>query len=320
MPIRFTALASGSRGNSALIRAGGIGTLIDLGLPRREMTLRLAQAGCDWRQIGAVLLTHTHGDHIQKSTLRDLADRGIPLYCHERHRLAMKSEPAFLQLDAAGLVRHYDPDRAFLSPSGVQVEPIELSHDGGPTFGFRVEGRGARGEAASSIGYVADSGTWNRAIADALTDVHLLGVEFNHDVDLQRKSGRPWHLIARNLGDRGHLSNDQAAALVRTVLDQSALGSLRDVVLLHLSEHCNEPTIALKSARAAVKDCGKGVAVHAASQYVASPDLVLRKPVRSRRKATAGSGPYLAGFPWETPGPAVPTHQIEPECGGLFRE
>ena len=64
---------------------------------------------------------------------------------------------------------------------------------------------------------MADTGCWTGAAADALTDVDLLAVEFNHDVEMQRRSGRPWHLIARNLGDRGHLSNDQGAALVAEV-------------------------------------------------------------------------------------------------------
>ena len=51
-------------------------------------------------------------------------------------------------------------------------------------------------------------------MAEAMVDVDLLGVEFNHDVELQRRSGRSPALIARNLGDRGHLSNRQGADLL----------------------------------------------------------------------------------------------------------
>ncbi len=50
-------------------------------------------------------------------------------------------------LDTAGLIRHYD-DRPFLTPAGIRVEPLELSHDG-PTFGFRVEVKPARARAPS---------------------------------------------------------------------------------------------------------------------------------------------------------------------------
>ena len=44
-------------------------------------------------------------------------------------------------------------------------------------------------------------------MAESLADVDVLGVEFNHDVAMQKSSPRPEFLIARNLGDRGHLSN-----------------------------------------------------------------------------------------------------------------
>ena len=42
-----------------------------------------------------------------------------------------------------------------------------------------------------SIGYLADSGTWSEAIAQALAGVDVLGVEFNHDVAMQRSSKSP---------------------------------------------------------------------------------------------------------------------------------
>ena len=55
-------------------------------------------------------------------------------------------------------------------------------------------------------------------LADALSGVDLLALEFNHDVAMQRSSGRHPMLIARVLGDEGHLSNAQAAALLRQTL------------------------------------------------------------------------------------------------------
>ncbi len=78
-------------------------------------------------------------------------------------------------------------------------------------------------------------------MAESLTDVDVLGVEFNHDVALQKSSPRPEFLIARNLSDEGHLSNRQGAELVQAVLARSRDGALRHVVLLHLSEQCNQP-------------------------------------------------------------------------------
>ena len=100
----------------------------------------------------------------------------------------------------------------------------------------------------------------------------LLAVEFNHDLDLERASRRPAFLIARILGDEGHLSNDQAAALVRAVVARSTPGRLRHLVQLHLSGDCNKPALARAAARGVVP---AGVRVHTAEQHRAGRVLRL---------------------------------------------
>ena len=293
MPIQFAVLASGSRGNASLVRAGHAGLLIDLGLAAKSLIARLDGVGSALDRVGSAVLTHTHGDHVHPSAIRMLLLRKIPLYCHEGHRRALADRPGFRDLDALGLVRHYD-DRPFLAPSGLRIEPVELSHDGGPTYGFRVEGRPERGSRPVSVGYMADTGCWSGAMADAMADVAALGVEFNHDVTLQLNSGRGHHLIRRNLGDRGHLSNAQGAGLISAVLDRSTPGSLKDVVLLHLSEQCNRPRLAIEVAREAVRASGRRVAIHAARQFQAYPNLHIKA---GRRRPPVASN---RAFPWET--------------------
>ncbi len=86
MSVQFAMLASGSRGNAALVRSGGAGLLIDLGLGSRALDARLASVDARWDHIAAALLTHTHGDHVDDASLLALARRGLPLYCHEGHR------------------------------------------------------------------------------------------------------------------------------------------------------------------------------------------------------------------------------------------
>jgi phosphoribosyl 1,2-cyclic phosphodiesterase len=280
MPLQFAVLASGSRGNATLVKTGGSGLLVDFGIGPRAIERRLASVGSAWADIRAVVLTHTHGDHIDGATLGRLAHRGIPLYCHDGHLGELRRLEPFPLLDAARLIRTYD-DRPFLTPDGHRVEPIELSHDGGPTFGFRFEGRAERGARPVALGYLADTGIWSANMADALGDVDLLGVEFNHDVELQRNSGRSRYLIARNLGNRGHLSNVQGAALIEAILNRSSPGGLRHVVLLHLSQQCNRPDLAVRVARAAIRGTGRRIAVHAAEQGVASPNLLVT-PRRGR--------------------------------------
>jgi phosphoribosyl 1,2-cyclic phosphodiesterase len=288
--VQFAVLASGSGGNSTLVRGDGPGLLIDVGIGPRALRERLESVGAGWSEVAVVVLTHTHGDHIDSGTFSEVARRRLSLHCHEGHRAALAADPGFRRLDDAGLVFCYEEDRPFLTATGVRLEPIALRHDGGPTFGFRIEASAGRRSRPVSIGYIADTGSWCDGMAEALADVDVLGVEFNHDVAMQKSSGRPWVLIKRNLGDRGHLSNSQGAELVEAVLKRSRRGALKHLVLLHLSRQCNRPALALEAARSAVRDAGRRVAVHAARQDPAHPNLWVRPGYRpARRAAPAGS-------------------------------
>jgi phosphoribosyl 1,2-cyclic phosphodiesterase len=289
--------------------------LIDVGIGPRALRERLESVGAGWSAVGAVALTHTHGDHVDSGTFAEVARRRVFLYCHEGHRATLAGDAGFQQLEEAGLVSCFEEDRPFLTANGVRLEAISLRHDGGPTFGFRVEVSGARRARPVSIGYLADCGSWSEGMADALTDVDALGVEFNHDVGLQKSSGRPWVLIKRNLGDRGHLSNNQAAELVEAVLRRSRQGVLQHLVLLHLSEQCNRPTLAIDAARSAVREAGRRVAVHAAQQCPAHPNLW----IRPGRRAVRSTGSRFVSPP---PSPSTGAVRVgaPPGLVGLFDE
>ncbi len=267
MSLRFTMLASGSSGNACLLESGGFGLLIDVGLGPRQLAARLAAAGRSWDAVQAVLLTHTHSDHWKDRTLAYLHRRGIPFYCHLAcHDLLRSYSPAFIELAAGGLIRPFEASQEFIAAQGLRCRALPVRHDGGPTFGFRVEGpRDLFGQAAT-VGYVADLGCWDEALADGLCDVDVLAVEFNHDPAMELASGRSPRLIERVLGDEGHLSNAQGAALVRAVLARSDAGRLRHLVQLHLSRHCNRPALARQAAEKILGDFPFVVEVHTASQ------------------------------------------------------
>jgi hypothetical protein len=137
-------------------------------------------------------------------------------------------------------------------------------------------------------------------MADALADVTLLGLEFNHDEHMQRTSSRPRHLIHRNLGPRGHLSNRQAAGLVRAILKRSRPDRFRHLVLLHMSQHCNAPELAVGAAEEARRASGHWFSIHASCPRSGGPDLVLPRAGSGRRAAAiARTDPELSLFPWE---------------------
>jgi phosphoribosyl 1,2-cyclic phosphodiesterase len=306
MGLRFTVLASGSAGNASVVHIDGFGALIDIGLGPRQLSARLGSAGLSWSAIKAVLLTHTHSDHWKDRSLAYLLRHEIPLYCHPEHHPVLDSySPAWRALLEANLVRSFEPGVDFHLAPGLRCRPIPLRHDGGATFGFRLEGPADLFGHGAALGYVADLGSWDDDLAEQLTEVDLLAVEFNHDVDLEHASGRTPHLIARVLGDDGHLSNEQAAALLGTVLARSTEGRLKHVVQLHLSQDCNRPALARKAAHTILSALPTRVELHTASQDVPGSTLHLhptqgkaqRSGPRQRRSARPASPhPWLPGL------------------------
>jgi phosphoribosyl 1,2-cyclic phosphodiesterase len=315
MALRFTVLASGSGGNASLVQTENFGVLIDAGLGPRQLAARLKAAGLSWSLVQAVLLTHTHSDHWKDRTLAHLTRRQIPLYCHpDHHPPLLTYSPAFAGLLSAGLVRPFEAGQDLALAPGLRCRPLPIRHDGGATFGFRLEGSPDLFGRPVALGYVADLGSWDEDLVGHLADVDLLAVEFNHDVDLEYASGRTPHLIARVLGDEGHLSNEQAAALVQAVLRRSPAGRLQHLVQLHLSRDCNRPALAQKAARAALAGLSTAARVHTAHQDVPTPALHVGVPpaaarpargVRAPRRAHGPGQKWLPGLEEEGPPPAA---------------
>lgn len=272
----FTVLASGSAGNASLLEVDGFGVLLDIGLGPRQLADRLAASGRSWRNVQAVLLTHTHSDHWRGRSLASLLAKRIPLYCHEEHLSDLAGGCPEYVIDGLrrfGLLRTYSEVQPLEFGGAFRCTPLALRHDGGATFGFRFTSPGDLFGGEWSIGYLADLGSWNERLIEALLDVDLLALEFNHDVAMQRSSGRHPMLIARVLSDEGHLSNEQAADLLRETLRRSITGRLRQLVQLHLSRQCNRPALARAAAQGVFEELGQAIAIHSASQHAPSPPL-----------------------------------------------
>ena len=63
--MRISVLSSGSRGNSTLVETKDTKVLIDLGVTKSYIEERLKELEVDSNEIKAILITHTHVDHIQ---------------------------------------------------------------------------------------------------------------------------------------------------------------------------------------------------------------------------------------------------------------
>jgi phosphoribosyl 1,2-cyclic phosphodiesterase len=302
MTARFTVLASGSTGNACLLQADGFGLLIDCGIGPRTLARRMAGCGVSWRDVHAVVLTHVHGDHWNQAAFRHIGRQSLPLYCHAAHDEYLAEVSAvFGELHAADSIRRYDAGGTFSPSPKLTCRPLAVSHDCNGTFGFRFEGAHGLYGPSWAIAYVADLGCWDDELARALADVDLLAIEFNHDVPMQMRSGRPFHLVQRILGDAGHLSNEQAAGLLRSAIAASTHGCLRHVVPLHLSRDCNRANLARAAARAALETVGSAATVHIHEPDRGGPSLTIgiRSNPRSRTQRRAPVARTVVGM-WDS--------------------
>jgi phosphoribosyl 1,2-cyclic phosphodiesterase len=80
--VRFTVLASGSKGNCTVVTGAKTRILVDAGLSCRELFRRMRQIDEDPATLDAIIVTHEHSDHVAglAVTARKL---GIPVYFTE---------------------------------------------------------------------------------------------------------------------------------------------------------------------------------------------------------------------------------------------
>ena len=298
-------------GNAALLMTPQLHVLIDIGFLPKDLEKRMEGTGASWQTLDAVVLTHTHGDHVKKKCLLECADNEIPFWCHEHHAVQLGGGRYFKRLQKCGLVRTYDGKAPFemtaprktatthpiLSPTGerennngevrVRFYPIAVPHDSPPTFGFRIEVAREKQPAEAEVnvfgataaealeaygtewiklGYLVDLGECSETVARAVADVDMLALEFNHDEDLQRGSGRHPRLIQRVMGKDGHLSNRKAAEVFRNILENRSTGALKLLLQMHLSQECNRPQLAYEAAQQVVFMTGAQTRVYSTRQ------------------------------------------------------
>src|ERR1700678_4415722 len=79
MAVSVSVLASGSRGNCALVATSSTRILVDAGLSGRETFKRLRSLGERVEDISAILITHEHSDHV--AGLQRLAKKlNVPVF------------------------------------------------------------------------------------------------------------------------------------------------------------------------------------------------------------------------------------------------
>jgi len=259
--VHVQTLGSGSAGNATLIRADDLHVVVDAGLPWDELLQRFEVARVAPSRVDHVLVTHGHLDHA-RSAGRLAEAAAARLHCAE----GIMRNASIRRAKRLAAVRQHD--EVVLGrdgcPTEVRVRALPIPHDASPTFAFHLEHGGRR------VGVVTDMGHPRTGALTALRGVHLLLLEFNHDPGLLRDGPYVPTLKRRVSGPQGHLSNEQAA----TVLRELASPELATLVLAHLSSTNNTRELARAAAETALADLGlHDVRVVVAEQDEVGPNL-----------------------------------------------
>jgi phosphoribosyl 1,2-cyclic phosphodiesterase len=228
--MRVTVLGSGSAGNATLVEAGGACVLIDAGFSGRDLERRMQDVGVEPTSLTAILITHDHGDHTRGMGV--LARRfGTPLYLTAKTRVACTA-----LLNGGEDVREYGTS-APVRFGTLEVRPFLTVHDAADPVAVTVRDV----ETGAKLGIATDLGRPTAAVRAELSGCHMLVLEANHDDARLWLSPYPWSVKQRIASSHGHLSNRAAAELARELHH----AGLANVVLAHLSEHCNDGALAM---------------------------------------------------------------------------
>lgn len=218
-------LASGSKGNSCLVKTKHHNILIDAGSTCKYITEALNYYNVDVKEIDYILITHTHKDHV--SALKSFLKKNKPFLCI--------SDLMYQDLEE---VKNYEKilicDNNIILDD-ISVDIFKTSHDVSDSRGFIIT------EDNEKLVYVTDTGYLNTRLFKKLYNSNYYIIESNHDPKMLRDGKYPLWLQNRILSDYGHLSNEMTGTYLTKLIGPNT----KKIVLAHLSAENNDEEVAL---------------------------------------------------------------------------
>ncbi len=171
--------------------------------------------------LDAIVVSHEHIDHVRG--LQPLSRQlNLPVYINSPTLLSIK------KVAIKENVREFETGRPF-SIRDFFFEPFSVPHDAADPVGFTIRYKEWK------IGIATDLGFATKLVIERLKNCDILILESNHDEEMLQSGPYPWEVKQRVKGRLGHLSNHQAASLIKEV-DH---GGLKHIILFHISETNN---------------------------------------------------------------------------------
>ena len=217
-------LASGSKGNMTYLKVGHIKLFVDAGISYKRIREKMEAYGEVLSDVSTILITHEHSDHVMG--LRLLLKHKIitDVYVTSGTYEALSNDIKEL-IENVHIISQEDT----FDVLGLKVSTFMVSHDASEPVGYIIQND------EKKVCFVNDTGYIDQVYYEMLSDADCYLLEANHHPTKLMQSPRPFMLKKRILGERGHLSNDDAAWLVnRFVKTKNSKW-----IVTHISEDCN---------------------------------------------------------------------------------
>ena len=220
--MKVVVLSSGSKGNTTYIETKETRILIDAGNTCKYILGKLEEYNIDPASIDAILVTHTHSDHI----------KGLQVLLKKINPCVYITEKMYKYMEY--LENYYIINEEIITIKDINIDVLKTSHDTEDSVGYIINNDD------KSIVYITDTGYINKKYFEKLQNRDIYIMESNHDIEMLNNSSYPFETRQRILSDKGHLSNyDSAKYLSKFIGDKT-----KYVLLAHLSEENNTKELA----------------------------------------------------------------------------
>lgn len=216
--MKFALLASGSKGNCCIVKAGNTQLVIDCGSTKRYLSGCFDQLHVDHMQSDGLLITHTHTDHV--SQLKMFYD--VPVYA-----------PETVQGNRVTTIMPYQ----HFQVRDIDVTVLPMSHDCEHTVGYVLKCQDKK------MVYITDTGYIKEEVKPYIQNADYYVFESNHDIEMLMQTRRPVYVKQRIINDYGHLCNEDSAYILSNCIGDRT----REIVLAHISQEGNTRELALQT-------------------------------------------------------------------------
>lgn len=216
--MKFSLLASGSKGNCCLIQHKDTQIIIDCGSTKRYLKSCFEELQYDYTTTDALLITHTHMDHVAQIKMFD----DVATYS------SVQIETKYLTI--------FQPFETF-HIKDIKITVLPMSHDCDGTVGFVLESDDEK------LVYMTDTGYVKGDVKEHIQNADYYIFESNHDIEMLMQTNRPVYLKQRIINDNGHLCNHDCAQILSEVMNDKT----KEIVLAHISQEGNTRDLALQT-------------------------------------------------------------------------